>query len=199
MFSQEQWEIAHAAARLIAEEGLAWGPAKQRALRDLALPPRSPLPPSDLVETALREYLAIYQADTQPAELRALRELALVWMDKLAAYSPMLTGAAWRGTANQLSDLHLQLFSDDPKAPEIALFNLGESPDPGALQRDPRGRDVPTMQLWLRPPKGFGQPVGLHLAVLETVEQRSSRLPDAHGLTPRGDAKALRRLLEAPP
>lgn len=204
MISDETLEIANAAARLIAEEGMAWGPAKTKALRELGLPPRTALPPGELVEDALREHLAIFQADTQPAELRWLREQALAWMDRLAAFEPLLTGAVWRGTANRWSTIHLQLYADDAKAPEIFLLNAGESPEPGAPQRDARGRELQTLQLWLRPrggqqaPAGLaGQPVGLHLSVHETVERRGALLPDAQGRSLRGDTAQLRRLLEA--
>jgi len=76
-------EIAAAAARLIVDEGMDWGPAKQRAARDLGLP-RAALPGNDEVEAAVREHIAIFHADTQPAELRALRELAAQWMARLA-------------------------------------------------------------------------------------------------------------------
>lgn len=196
--NDEQWEIAATAARLIADDGMAWGPAKHKAVRELNLPARTPLPPSELVEDALREHLALYQADTQPGELRQLRELALRWMDKLAAFQPLLTGAVWRGTANRFSTLHLQLYTDDEKAPEIALLNLGETPEPGAPQRDSRGRDVQTLQLWLRPPAGFPGPVGLHLSVHGSIDLRGALLPDARGHSMRGDAVALRRLLESP-
>ena len=37
-------EIANAAARLVVEEGLEWGPAKRRAVKQLGLPARTPLP-----------------------------------------------------------------------------------------------------------------------------------------------------------
>lgn len=189
-------EIAHAAARLIADEGLPWGAAKQRALRDLGLPPRTALPGNDKVEDALREHLALFEADTQPGELRQLRELAAQWMARLAEFEPLLVGAAWRGTANRLSDLHLELFSDDPKAPEIALLNLGEQPEPGPQGRDARGQDLQTLVIWLRPPRDFDHAVGLQMTVLDPRERRGALLPDARGLTMRGDLAGLRRLLE---
>lgn len=188
-------EIAQASARLIAEEGMPWGPAKQRALRDLGLPPRTALPANELVEEALREHLSLFQADTQPAELRSLRELALRWLERLAEFEPLLVGAAWRGTANRFSDLHVELFADDPKAPEIALLNLGEHPEPGPQGRDARGQDLLNLVIWLRPPRGFDQPVALHLAVLDPRERRGALLPDARGQSWRGDAAGLRRRL----
>ncbi len=196
--SELQLEIAIAAARLIADEGLPWGPAKHRALKDLGLPPRTPLPSNDEVEVAVREHLALFQADTQPAELRALRETALRWMDRLAEYEPQLTGAVWRGTANHFSDLHLLLYSDDPKAPEIALINAGLSPEPGVQDRDERGEALNTLAL-LVPCPALKQQVGLHITIHSSRARRGSLLPDARGLSLRGDRAALRTLLETSP
>lgn len=190
-------EIAQAAARLIADEGLSWGAAKQRALRDLGLSPRTPLPPHEAVEDALREHLSLFQAETQPAELRALRELALRWMDRLSDFDPVVVGAVWRGTANRWSDVHLHLFSDDPKAPEMALLNAGLHPEPGERVRDSRGREAQTLAIWLPPPQGLSQPVALHLTVLDSIDRRGALLPDARGAPLRGDTRALRRLLDA--
>ena len=45
-------------------------------------------------------------------------------MERLAEFQPHLGGAVWHGTATELSDIYLQLFSDDPKAVELALINL---------------------------------------------------------------------------
>ena len=61
-------EIASTTARLVVEEGLEWGPAKRRAVRQLGLPARTPLPDNDEVEDAVREYIALFCADTQPRE-----------------------------------------------------------------------------------------------------------------------------------
>ena len=69
-------EIAATAARLVVEEGLAYAPAKRRALHQLGLPARSPLPDNETVEDEVRSYLALFCAETQPAELRTLRQLA---------------------------------------------------------------------------------------------------------------------------
>ena len=86
-------EIAATAARLVVEEGLEYGPAKRRAAKQLGLTGRGELPDNDLLEAAVREYLDLFCSDTQPAELRALRELAAIWMERLAEFRPHLTGA----------------------------------------------------------------------------------------------------------
>jgi hypothetical protein len=188
-------EIAAAAAALVVDEGLEYGPAKRRALKQLGLPPRSALPDNLMVEDAVREHLAIFHAETQPGELRALRELALVWMDRLAEFRPHIGGAVWHGTATRLSDIYLQLFCDDGKSTEIALINQGvdyEARTVTGLHGQPvevlslRSRCEP-LQIW----------VGVHLLINDLNGQRGALLPDEAGRKPRGDAQALRARMSA--
>ena len=188
-------EIAAHAARLIADEGLDWGAAKQRALRDLGLG-RAALPNNLEVEDALREHLALFHADTQPAELRALRELAAVWMKRLEEFRPHLTGAVWRGTATRLSNLHLQLFCDDGKSAEIGLLNRGLSFDVGET-RGLRGESVDMLVLDVPCPT-LQERVTLCLSILDFNDLRGALKPDARGLTERGDLAALEQLLATP-
>lgn len=187
-------EIAAAAARWVVEEGLDYGPAKRRAVRDLGLGSRTALPDNLLVETAVREYLEIFAADTQPSELLALRHLAAVWMERLSAYRPHLTGAVWRGTATRLNDIHLQLFCDDPKSAEIDLINQGLDYQVGST-RGLKGESVDVLSLSVNCPD-LNEHVGLHLSVLDLDDLRGALLPDALGQPQRGDLRALRNLLD---
>jgi hypothetical protein len=187
-------EIAAAAAALVVEEGLDYGPAKRRALRQLGLPPRTALPDNLEVEAAVREHIAIFHADTQPAELRALRELALIWMERLAGFRPLIGGAVWHGTATELSDIYLQLFSDDPKAIEIELINRGVDYDASSVT-GLHGHEVEALSLRSRcdPLQAW---VGVHLLVNDSTAMRGALLPDALGRKPRGDLQALRDRIE---
>jgi hypothetical protein len=183
-------EIAAAAARLIVEEGLEYGPAKRRAARQLGLSRPAELPPNDAVEDAVRTHLELFHGDTQPGELHALRRLALAWMDRLAPFRPHLAGAAWRGTATRLSSLHIDLYCDDSKAAEIELINQRVPYDAAG------GEDDPVLSVTV-PSRDLGEPVTLHLHVRDLDDLRGALKPDARGMTLRGDAAALRRLLEA--
>ncbi len=120
------FEIAATAARLAVEEGLAFGPAKHRALKALGMPTRTALPSNELVESQVRDYIALFCAETQPGELLALRKLARLWMRRLMAFRPHLGGAVWQGWATRTSDIDLALFCDDPKSAEIALINQNQ-------------------------------------------------------------------------
>ncbi len=189
-------EIAHAAARLAVEEGLEWGAAKRRAVRELGLPARTALPDNELVEDAVREYIGLFCADTQPRELQALRLLALRWMERLEAFRPYLGGAVWHGTATRLSDVYLVLFCDDPKSAEIALIDHGVRYEPTTVS-GLRGEAVEALSLSSHSPE-LGEEIGVHLLVHDLDDLRGALRPDTRGRTPRGDAAAVRRLLQQP-
>jgi hypothetical protein len=118
-------ELAHAAARLIAEDGMEYGAAKRKAVRQLGLPENFPLPGNAEVEDAVRDYHAIYQEDEQPARLAWLRTVAVGLMRRLAAFAPYLTGSVLDGTATRHSRIDLLLFPDSAKEVEIFLLDLG--------------------------------------------------------------------------
>lgn len=188
-------EIAATAARLVVEEGMEYAAAKRKAQRALGRhgQGRGELPANEQVEDEVREYLAIFCADTQPAELRVLRRLALVWMERLAEFRPHLGGAVWRGTATRLSAIHLDLYCDDTKSTEIALINKGVDYDVGS-RPDARGGEVDLLRIATRCSE-FGEPVTIFLTILDHDDLRGALKPDARGRSWRGDAAALRRLL----
>lgn len=184
-------ELAQVAARLVVEEGLEYGPAKRRAVKQLALPARTPLPANELIEDAVREYIALFCADTQPAELLALRALALRWMQRMADFRPHLVGAVWQGTATRLSDVHLDLFCDDPKSAELALIDHHADYDTHS-GTGLRGEQVDVLSVHDRC-DGLDEMVGVHLKVHDLDDLRGALRPDARGRAPRGDLQALRR------
>jgi hypothetical protein len=186
-------EIAATAARLVVEEGLEWGPAKRRAVRQMGLGPRTALPDNDAVEDAVREYLALFCADTQPVELAALRRLALTWMERLAPFRPHLCGAVWHGTATRLSDIYLQLFCDDPKSAEIALIEHGVDYEARSVTGF-NGDTVDALSLSSRSPE-LGEAIGVHLMIHDHDDVRGALRRDARGRQPRGDLDDLRALL----
>jgi hypothetical protein len=186
-------EIAAVAASLVVDEGLEYGPAKRRAVRQLGLPARTPLPGNDEVEDAVREHLAVFRAQTQPAELRALRRLALQWMERLAEFRPHLSGAVWHGTATRLSDIYLQLFCDDEKSVEIALIDR-EVPYEARTVTGFHQEPVEALSVHARSPE-LGETVGVHLMVHDVDDLRGALVRDARGRSPRGDLVAVRKLL----
>lgn len=188
-------EIAATAARLVVEEGLEYAAAKRRAARSLGVT-RGELPGNEAVEDEVRRYLALFRADSQPAEQAELRRIALMWMQRLAEFRPHLGGAAWRGTATKLSALHIDLYCDDAKAAEIALINRGLDYDAGALPGPRGGEPVPVLTLVERS-RELGADITIHLTVRDLDDLRGALKPDARGRTWRGDAAALERLLAA--
>jgi hypothetical protein len=187
-------EIAAAAAQLVVQEGLEYGPAKHRALRQLGLPQRSSLPGNDEVEEAVREHIALFCAETQPAELLALRRLALAWMERLASFRPYLSGAVWHGTATRLTDIYIQLYCDEQKTAELTLIDMGIRYEPRTV---PGFQGVPVEVLSVHDTcRELNESIGVHLMVYDLDDLRGALHPDAKNRSPRGDLMAVRLLLK---
>ena len=186
-------EIAALAAALVVEQGLEYGPAKRRAVKQMGLPARSVLPDNSEIEDAVMEYIAVFCADTQPTELAALRELALVWMQRMAGFRPHLAGAVWHGTATRLSDIYIQLFCDDPKSAEIALIEHNVDYEPRTVTGFTGGK-VEALSLSSLC-KSLGENIGVHFMVYDHDDLRGALKPDDKGRKPRGDVAAVEKLL----
>ena len=186
-------EISITAARLVVEEGLDYGAAKRRAVKQLGLPLRTELPSHDEVEAEVRDYIALFCADTQPAELETLRRLALIWMQRMADFRPYLGGSVWHGTATKLSDIYIALFCDDPKSAEIALIDHRAD----YIARSIKGIDGGIVEaLSIHAPcKALNTDIGVHLMIYDYDDLRGALKPDSEGRTPRGDLAAVAKLL----
>ena len=193
----ETEEIAVLAAGLIVDEGLDYGSAKRQAMKRLGLPARAAQPSNAQIEAAVESHIALFCADTQPGELRALRALALGWMQRLAAFRPHLAGAVWRGTATRNSDIYLQLFCDDPKTAEITLIDLGIRYQPTRVTGF-TGEAVDALSVRVSS-QALGVQVGIHLIIYDFDDLRGALKPDADGRSLRGDAAALAALLQKEP
>jgi hypothetical protein len=187
-------EIAATAARMVVEEGLEFGLAKRRAVKQMGLPARTPLPGNELVEDEVRDYIDLFCADTQPAELAALRQLAGLWMARLAEFRPHLSGAVWRGTATGLSDIYLQLFCDDPKSAEIRLIDHQVRYEVSTVQGF-HGETVDALSM-VCPCPGLSLRTLVHLMIYDHDDLRGALKTDSQGRSARGDLAALKRLIE---
>ena len=195
MRNTSQEEIAATAARLIVEEGLEYGPAKRRAVRELGLNARSALPSNELIEEAVVEYVAIFCADTQPLELAALRSLALLWMLRLPEFRPHLSGAVWRGTATRLSDIYIQLFCDDSKSAELRLIDQGVRYEVSSVNGF-KGETVDALSVRSRC-NVLNEEIGVHFMVYDYDDVRGALQLDDKGRAWRGNTEAVRRLVDS--
>jgi hypothetical protein len=126
--------IAAAAARLMAEDGIDnFALAKRKAARQLGAADTESLPTNDEVESALRDYRALYQAEEHPERIAELRRVALDAMRALERFSPYLTGPVLKGIAGPYAEIDLQLYPDSTKDVELFLlernipFNTAET------------------------------------------------------------------------
>jgi hypothetical protein len=136
-----------------------------------------------------------YLQNSQPRELQALRQHALVWMERLAPLRPHLTSDVWSGEANRDSDLWFSLFCDDAKAAELLLINQGQSYDVGST-RGFNGQTVDVLSFMSHCPNlgenGLALEIAVHLAVYDFDDLRGALTKNR-----RGDATALRALMAA--
>lgn len=191
-------EIAMVAARLIAEGGLDYANAKRKAARQIIGEARVAgdwLPNNEQVEEEIREYLALFHGDTQPGILRRLREIALDWMARLAQFEPYLTGAVLNGTAAAHSDIHLQVFCDNPKDVAIHLLNAGIQYDVSETRHFAGRGWVETLSFIAR--ESDGNPVGVHVALYDANDLRGAVRAHARGRQARANAASVRALLDA--
>jgi hypothetical protein len=129
--AQMRVRIAQAAARLIAEDGVAdFGLAKRKAARQLGAPDSHSLPSNEEVEMALDAHHRLFVADPV-SPLRALREQALEVMRALADFHPCLVGGVAtgrvaglaRGLEPSRTPIEIDLYLDSSKAFEQFLVN----------------------------------------------------------------------------
>ncbi len=188
-------ELAQTAARLIAEDGLDFASAKRKAAAELGLSPRTPLPDHLAVEREVWSHRDLFLNDDEGAAdvTAALRSAALAWMLRMAEFAPMCSGGVWLGWATRATDVWLQLYTDDSKAPEIALLDMHqafEARETSARLGHQQGIAY-TLSLHQHL-SAIDQDIGVHLQILSTQDQRGALVPDAWGRRPRGDATALK-------
>src|SRR5213083_2073468 len=171
--------IAAAAARLMAEDGIDdFALAKRKAARQLGTSETQSLPRNDEIETELRAYRALYQADEHPELIHELRRLALDAMQALERFSPYLTGPVLKGTAGPYAEIELQLFPDSTKDVEIFLLdqNIAFSTQEGRRYSGDQSRAVSLISL-------LWQGAPLRLAIFDPRDERSSLKTSLAGRT----------------
>lgn len=186
-------ELASLAARWVVDEGLDFAGAKFKAAKSMGLSKKGVLPDNYQMEDAVRDYIAVFCADSQPGELALLRRLALQWMERLATLNPYLSGAVWHGWATRNSEIVLQLFCDDAKEAEIFLINTNVRYDVGTVS-GLHGQSVDELCVAIPVPQ-WGMAVPLRLQVYDFDDLRGALQPDARGRRPRADLQEVRKLM----
>lgn len=171
-------QLAHLSARLIAEGGITdFAFAKRKAAKQLGAADTQHLPSNHEVEEALHSYRALYQHESHPAILFQLREEALAAMRLLAEFNPYLTGSVLSGTAGELSDINLMLFSDDAKAVLLFLLKHNIEFEDGEWKVRVGGHEESVPSYTLTGESG----TQMHIIVLpENARHSGSRHPETH-------------------
>ena len=178
-------EIAALAARMIAEDGADYGSAKRRAAKQLLGNHKirgDILPDNSQIEQEVREYNALFFADTQPPRLLLLRQIALQIMQELERFNPYLVGSVLNGTAGQHSDIYLHLYADNTK--EVAIFLLNKDIQFEVSENtNKRNEKIETLSF-------MTQQEGVHLLLHSLDDVRASARAD------RASIAAVRQLIE---
>ena len=184
-------EIAAAAARLIADSGLNYAAAKQKAARQILGEGRNPkglMPDNDEVEAALREHLDLFD-DEHGQRVARMRAVALALMEWLEPFRPLATGAVWKGLATEHATIHLQLFCDNTKDVQFLLIDRGVQFDAVTVPHFRTRQNI----------EGFvfqWQHVPVLLSVYPLDDQRGALRSGAGGAE-RGDRQSLSALIES--
>lgn len=130
--------IADLAARLVAEGETDYRAAALKAAKQLGLDRKALLPDAIEIDRALRCRQALFATESQPLALQALRAEALHVMRELDQFSPWLVGPVLTGTANEFSEIELELVGIEPKHFEMYLLGKGIEFDAADERRAPR-------------------------------------------------------------
>lgn len=104
----------------MAEEGvLDHQSAKQKAVERMGLPVKTELPDNQCIETALAEYLNIFEYDKLAGRREQWRHTAIQAMQMLSAFNPQLVGAVLRGTITRFSRVQILV---DASPEQITIF-----------------------------------------------------------------------------
>ena len=189
---EDRREVAALAARFIAEAGLDYASAKAKAARAVfgGRAPRGAVPDNEEIDEALREHLDLFD-EAHGARVARMRGVALELMDRLAEFTPMVTGAVWKGVVAEHAPIHLQLFHDNAKEVEYWLLDRRIEFAVGTVPHFRGPGEVEALMLEWR-----GEPV--LLSVYGHDDLRGALRAGAAGAQ-RGDRVALAARLESSP
>lgn len=170
-------QLAHQAAKLMAEGVTDFAFAKRKAARQLGAEDTQHLPSNQEVQEALHSYRTLYQHDSHPGILHQLRTEAFDAMRLLDEFNPYLTGSVLNGAAGENSDINLMLFSDDAKAVLLFLLKHKLAFEDGEWRVKLGGHEEIVPSYTLTTESG----TQIHIVVLpENARHSGSRHPETH-------------------
>ena len=120
-----------------------------------------------------------------------MRDLAVMWMERLAPFRPTIVGAVWNGTATRHSDIHLELYCDDSKAFPVFLLNQGVRFDETSTV-NAKGQPIPVFVMTSHS-AALNQKIVLQLTVWDSDDERQRPKLIAGSEPIRGTVQQLQR------
>ncbi|MCY0871875.1 MAG: nucleotidyltransferase [Acidithiobacillus caldus] len=188
--------LAVESARIMAEEGIAdYRFAKEKAARRLGSgSTQQDWPSNSEIQAELKARLQLFHGESQPLELRRLREVALEAMGWLKDFRPLLAGAVLNGTATRHSAIVLHLFADSPESVIFFLMDQQVAYEEG-WQRLHFGDEAPQEYPQIRMTRG-GAELRLVIFAPDEDRRRPASAVDGKPLQ-RVNAQQLQRLLDS--
>jgi hypothetical protein len=116
--------IANRAAEIIMEEGITdYQFAKRKAAKYLDYQSSDFLPSNDEIDSALKEYQKIYQADIDVSLIDKIKIEAIRVMELFKNFNPHLVGQLIDGLIPKYPVLQINLYTDNMKEIEYLLLN----------------------------------------------------------------------------
>jgi predicted nucleotidyltransferase len=117
--------VAHEAANLLyTEQEKEYKQAKSRAAKTLGI---HVLPSNFEIARELDEIARASEGKKRQEKLVIMRQQALLIMQTLDKFDPILVGSVWRGTAHHNSDIDITVFAQEPRVVISALEKSSRS------------------------------------------------------------------------
>lgn len=135
-------ESALAVAHFIVFDEMPWSLAREKAADAFA---GFDIPPSDLIESAVRETWATFKPEFHRTVLLQKRLTALRALQYLDSFDAFLCGSVLNGCAGSQSSIRIEVFEEDEKAVLLSLIDAGL--DVEAIENEPGPMPEPTQSL----------------------------------------------------
>ncbi len=189
---RDRREVAIRAAAFIADQGISFYEAKQRAATEIfgRTIPKSAMPDQFELEAALLEHLNLFDEQGHQQRIHELRQACTELLTLLHDFTPYVTGAAWKGIVSEHAHGHIQLFHDDSKEVSVRLLNQGVQFDSVEVPHfNQRNQFVEALSLhWGQWP--------FQISLYDSQDIRGALIANETGLAERGTLAQLLKRME---
>lgn len=186
--------VALEAARIMVDEGLHdFQSAKRKAANRLNVNDRIEMPSNAEIDHEVKQYLALFKAGSQSAQIKEMRQEALKAMNFLERFQPRLVGSVLEGTAAENSRITLHVFALTSEELNFFFMDHNIPFEVADVNIRTSGRDTKQFPVI----RFYAGDMPMEVVVFPKTEQRQVPLSQVDGKTMRrADASEVRGLIE---